>query len=168
MTPKLTEDNTTIRVGIGHDTHRLDDGGPLLLGGVEIPYDRHLVGHSDADVLLHAVTDALLGAAALGDIGDMFPDDDESHRGRDSADMLRQALERVRSNGFEIENIDCIVFAQRPKLKDFKLAIQQRVAEILKVATTAVGLKAKTGENSGPVGREEVMMAQWVVLLRKL
>ena len=155
----------TIRVGIGHDTHRLDNGGPLLLGGVNIPHNRHLVGHSDADVLLHAVTDALLGAAALGDIGEMFPDDDETHRGRDSADMLRQAMQRVREHQFEIGNLDCIIFAQRPKLLTFKSSIQQRIADILKITVDQVGIKAKTGEHSGPIGKEEVMMAQCVALL---
>jgi len=155
----------TIRVGIGHDTHRLQNGGPLRLGGVEIPHDRHLVGHSDADVLLHAVTDALLGAAALGDIGEMFPDDDESHRNRDSADMLQQALRLVRENGFDVENLDCIIFAQRPKLSTLKRTIQQRIAEILEISVDKVGIKAKTGERSGPIGNEEVMVAQCAALI---
>ena len=105
-----------IRVGLGHDTHRLRPGGPLRLGGIDIPHDREAVGHSDADVLLHAVTDALLGAAALGDIGQMFPDTDPENRGRDSAEMLRAALDAVAALGWRIVNIDCIVFAQRPKL----------------------------------------------------
>ena len=159
------EAGNTIRIGIGHDTHRLDRGGPLLLGGCEIPHDRHLVGHSDADVLLHAVTDALLGAAALGDIGEMFPDNDETHRGRDSADMLRKAFERVRARGFNVENIDCIIFAERPRLSPFKPAIQHRIAQILEIPADAVGVKAKTGEHSGPVGNEEVIMAQCVALI---
>ena len=109
-----------MRVGIGHDSHRLASGGPLVLGGIDIPHDKHAVGHSDADVLLHAITDALLGAAALGDIGQMFPDTDEANRGRDSADMLSLAAARISSAGYKINNLDCIVFAQRPKLGPHK------------------------------------------------
>jgi 2-C-methyl-D-erythritol 2,4-cyclodiphosphate synthase len=154
-----------MRVGIGHDTHRLGSGGPLLLGGVEIPYGRHLIGHSDADVLLHAITDAILGAAALGDIGKMFPDTEEANRGRDSANMLQTAAASVRAAGYEVVNLDCIVFAQQPKLTPHKDAIRSRIAEILELQTAQIGLKAKTGEGSGEVGREEVMMAQCVALL---
>jgi len=154
-----------MRVGIGHDTHRLGPGGPLRLGGVEIPHDRHLIGHSDADVLLHAITDALLGAAALGDIGELFPDTDEANRGRDSANMLAQAAAKVREAGYEIVNLACIVFAQRPKLTPHKEPIRRRVAEILQVDAKQVGMKAKTGEGVGEIGREEVMMAQCVALL---
>ena len=105
-----------MRIGIGHDTHRLRCGDTLRLGGINIPHDKQMVGHSDANVLLHAVTDALLGAAALGDIGQMFPDTDPGNRGRDSAEMLIAARDAVMSLGFRIVNIDCIVFAQRPKL----------------------------------------------------
>lgn len=155
------------RVGLGHDTHRLAAGGPLRLGGVEIPYDKHLVGHSDADVLLHALTDALLGAAALGDIGEMFPDTDPAHRGRDSGEMLVRALDRVRQAGWQVANVDCIVFAQRPKLLDHKPRMRQRLAELLGLPLDAVGLKAKTGELVGPVGREEALMAEVVVLLQR-
>jgi 2-C-methyl-D-erythritol 2,4-cyclodiphosphate synthase len=155
-----------MRVGIGHDTHRLGQGGPLLLGGIEIPHDAHLIGHSDADVLLHAITDALLGAAALGDIGDMFPDTDPANRGRDSADMLRRAHAAVQAAGYNIGNLDCIVFAQRPKLTPYKAAIRERVAAILGIAATQIALKAKTGEGVGEIGREETMMAQCIVLLK--
>src|SRR5205823_5033542 len=135
-----------MRVGIGHDTHRLTPGGPLRLGGIDVPHDRQAVGHSDADVLLHAITDALLGAAALGDIGEMFPDTDERNRGRDSADMLRRAVERVGAAGYSINNLDCIVMAQRPKLSAYKDAIRARIAEILGLEADQVGVKAKTGE----------------------
>src|SRR5688572_20293732 len=131
-----------LRVGIGHDTHRLSDGGPLRLGGVAVPHDRHLVGHSDADVLLHAVTDALLGAASLGDIGEMFPNTDEVNRGRDSAIMLRLALDRVRAAGYRIVNLDCIVFAERPKLGPHKSTIQTEIARILEIDPKCVGIKA--------------------------
>jgi len=137
----------------------------LILGGTRIPHDNRLVGHSDADVLLHAVTDALLGAAALGDIGEMFPDTDPANRGRDSADMLRQAVDAVRRAGWEIGNVDCIVFAQRPKLAPHKQAIRDRLAAILGLEPDSVGLKAKTGEQVGPIGRQEVIAAQCVALL---
>jgi 2-C-methyl-D-erythritol 2,4-cyclodiphosphate synthase len=154
-----------LRIGLGHDTHRLDSGGPLRLGGIEIPFDRHLVGHSDADVLLHAVTDALLGAAALGDIGEWFPDTDPRHRNRDSAEMLRSAYQGVMDAGFQLLSLDCIVFAQRPKLKEFKDPIRRRLGELLQTAPDRIGVKAKTGELVGPVGREEALMAECVVLL---
>jgi 2-C-methyl-D-erythritol 2,4-cyclodiphosphate synthase len=153
------------RVGIGHDTHRLAPGGPLVLGGVSIPHERGLVGHSDADVLLHAVTDALLGAAALGDIGELFPDTDPANRGRDSAQMLAEAHRRVRAAGYRVLNLDCIVFAQQPKLSAYKNPIRERIAAILGIDAAQVGVKAKTGEHVGPVGRDEAMMAQCVVLL---
>jgi 2-C-methyl-D-erythritol 2,4-cyclodiphosphate synthase len=156
-----------MRVGIGHDTHRLTTGGPLRLGGVNIPHDHHTLGHSDADVLLHAIIDALLGAASLGDIGDLFPDTDEANRGRDSADMLRQAHERLRQAGFRIINLDCIVFLQRPKLAAHKPLIRDRIAEILQLAPSRVGIKAKTGEMVGVVGREEAIVAECVALLEE-
>ncbi len=158
---------TPMRIGIGHDTHRLAEGGPLRLGGVEIPCSRHLVGHSDADVLLHAVTDALLGATASGDIGEMFPNTDETHRNRDSAEMLAEAYALVVSQGFRAINLDCIVFAERPKLSPFKEQIRQRIAEILGLPAGDVSVKAKTGEQVGAVGRQEAVMAQCVVLLER-
>lgn len=153
---------------MGHDTHRLGDGGPLVLGGITIPHDQHLIGHSDADVLLHALTDALLGAAALGDIGELFPDSDPAHQGRDSAEMLQVAWNRVRDAGFRIVNLDCIVFAQRPRLTPHKLGIRQRIAQILDLHVDQVGLKAKTGERVGPVGREEALMAECVALIEHI
>ena len=156
-----------MRVGIGHDTHRLTPGGPLRLGGIDIPHDRQAVGHSDADVLLHAITDALLGAAVLGDIGELFPDTDERNRGRDSADMLSRAAAKVRAAGYTVVNLDCIVMAQRPKLSAHKTAIRQRIAEILSLAPDQGGMKAKTGEGVGAIGREELIMAQCVALLEE-
>jgi len=138
----------------------------LRLGGLKIPHDRELVGHSDADVLLHAITDALLGAAALGDIGEMFPDTDPAHRGRDSAEMLRAARDAVASAGWEIANIDCIVFAEQPKLGPFKPDMRGRVAEILGIDPSRVGIKAKTGEGLGAIGRQEAVAAQCVALLQ--
>ena len=158
---------TPLRIGIGHDTHRLGDGGPLVLGGIEIPFDRHLIGHSDADALLHAITDAILGAAALGDIGELFPNTSDENKNRDSAEMLQIAHEKVAAAGFEIVNIDCIVFAQRPKLSKHKPDLQNRIAQILKIDPTQVGVKAKTGENVGPVGREEIIATECVALLEK-
>jgi 2-C-methyl-D-erythritol 2,4-cyclodiphosphate synthase len=154
-----------MRVGIGHDTHRLRPGGPLRLGGVDIPHDRESIGHSDGDAMLHAVIDALLGAAALGDVGQMFPDTDPENRGRDSAEMLQAALEAVVTLGWRIVNIDCIVFAQRPKLLPHRQAIRQRVADILGIEPERVGLQAKTGEGIGLIGHEEAIAAQCIVLL---
>lgn len=124
------------------------------------------MGHSDADVLLHAVTDALLGAAGLGDIGELFPDTAAENRGRDSAEMLTLAVDEVRKAGLEPVNLDCIVMAQQPKLSAHKPAIRRRIAELLGLKPDAVGVKAKTGELVGPVGRQEAMMAECVVLLQ--
>lgn len=159
--------NRAIRIGMGTDLHRLGPDRPLLLGGIEIEHGSGLIGHSDADVLLHAVTDALLGAAALGDIGQMFPNTDEANRGRDSAEMLAAANQVVRGAGWRICNLDCVVEAQRPKLSPYRERICRRVAQILQIDADQVGLKAKTGEGVGPVGREEAIGAQCVVLLEK-
>lgn len=156
-----------MRIGIGHDTHRLESGGPLRLGGIDIPHDQHAIGHSDADVLLHAITDAILGAAAMGDIGELFPNTDEANRDRDSSDMLALAAKKVRESGYKICNLDCIIFAQRPKLGTCKPVIAARIAEILLLGPTDVGVKAKTGESVGPVGRGEAIQAQCVVLLER-
>ncbi len=156
-----------LRIGIGHDTHRLASGGPLRLGGVSIPHDKQAVGHSDADVLLHAITDALLGAAALGDIGEMFPDTDEANRDRDSGEMLRAAHERLTAEHFKIVNLDCIVFAEQPKLGRFKNAIRLRIAELLELPADCVSLKAKTGEGVDAIGRCEAIAAQCVALVSR-
>lgn len=160
-------DASQLRIGIGHDTHRLQPGGPLKIGGIEVPYDFELVGHSDADVLLHAVTDALLGAASLGDIGELFPNTDQANKDRDSGDMLQRVVQRVHEAGFQIVNLDCIVFAQRPKFSPYKVAMQKRIAELLQLQPDQVGVKAKTGEHVGPVGEEKAMQAQCVALLCK-
>ena len=158
-------DPTKLRIGIGHDTHRLQAGGELFLGGVSVPHTHSLVGHSDADVLLHAITDAILGAASLGDIGELFPNTSDENKHRDSADMLAIAADKVRAAGFEIINVDCILFAERPKLSPYKRTIAARIAEVLSVEQNRVGVKAKTGEKVGPVGKEEAMQAQAVALL---
>jgi len=155
------------RVGLGHDTHRLVPGDGLVLGGVTIQHDRRAQGHSDADVLLHAITDALLGAAALGDIGELFPDDDPANKGRDSAEMLRAAYDRVAAAGWRIANLDCVIFAQRPKILPHRAAIRRRIAAVLGIGESAVWLKAKTGEGVGPIGTEEAIAAECVVLLEK-
>ncbi|MEX0937786.1 MAG: 2-C-methyl-D-erythritol 2,4-cyclodiphosphate synthase [Pirellulales bacterium] len=154
-----------MRVGIGEDTHRLAPGGPLRLGGVEIPHDRHAEGHSDADALLHALTDAILGAAALGDIGELFPDTDPVNRGRDSAELLQIACRRTAEAGYRLVNADCVIHAQRPKLSPYKQPMRQRIAEILGVDVGCIGLKAKTGEGVGTIGREEAIVCRCVVLL---
>ena len=137
----------------------------MRLGGIDIPCERESIGHSDGDVLLHAITDALLGAAALGDIGQMFPDTDPCNKGRDSADMLRAALDDICALGWRIVNIDCIVFLERPKLLPHKQAIRHRLADILEIEVERIGLKAKTGEQVGLVGTEEIIAAQCVALL---
>lgn len=139
----------------------------MRLGGVDVPHEFALIGHSDADVLLHAVTDALLGAVALGDIGELFPDTDPANRGRDSGEMLQQAYARVRQTGYSIVNCDMIVFAQRPKLSPYKDSIRGQVARLLELTVDCVGLKAKTGEHVGPIGREEAISAECVVLLSR-
>ncbi len=156
-----------LRIGIGHDTHRLQPGGPLRLGGISISHDQELIGHSDADVLLHAVTDALLGAAGMGDIGELFPDYDETNRDRDSVEMLTIACVKLAEDGYSIINIDCTVFAQAPKLTPHKKAIRERLAETLGIEPDCVGIKAKTGEGVGSVGEGKSMEAQCVVLLVK-
>jgi 2-C-methyl-D-erythritol 2,4-cyclodiphosphate synthase len=137
------------------------------LGGVDLPHDRHLVGHSDADVLLHAVTDALLGAAGLPDIGVLFPNTDEANRGRDSAQMLRLAYDRVTAAGWRLVNLDCVVAAERPKISPHKEKMVARVAEALGVEPVRVGVKAKTGEGVGPIGSGELIEARCVVLLER-
>ena len=156
-----------LRIGIGHDTHRLIDGEFILLGGVRIAHTKSLLGHSDADVLLHAITDALLGAAGLGDIGEMFPDSDSANRKRDSAEMLKIAWREVQQHCWEIVNLDMIIFAEKPKIAPYKEAIRNRIAELLEVEGNQVGIKAKTGEQVGIIGREEAISAECVALLQR-
>jgi 2-C-methyl-D-erythritol 2,4-cyclodiphosphate synthase len=160
--------STIIRIGLGHDTHRLGPGTGLVIGGITIPHERQALGHSDADVLLHAITDALLGAAALGDIGELFPDTDPANKGRNSAEMLRVAADRVTAAGWRVVNLDCVIFAQRPKILPHRPRILSRIAEILEIDLEAVWLKAKTGEGVGPIGTEEAIAAECVVLLERI
>ena len=155
------------RIGLGHDTHRLGPGDGLVIGGITIPHDRAAIGHSDADVLLHAITDAILGAAALGGIGEMFPDTDPANKGRDSADMLSRAAARVAAAGWRFTNLDCVILAQRPKILPHRPAMRRRIAEILGVEESAVWLKAKTGESVGPIGEELAIGAECVVLVER-
>ncbi len=156
-----------LRIGLGHDTHRLQRGGPLRLGGIDIDFDGHLAGHSDADVLLHAITDAILGAANLGDIGEMFPDTDAANEGKDSAVMLAAAAERVKSDGWKIVNLDCVVLAERPKLLPLREQIRQRIGEILDIEPTRISLKGKTGESSGDIGQGKIMQSICNCLLQR-
>lgn len=159
-------DFSKLRIGIGHDTHRLQaGGGPLILGGIQVEAAVSLVGHSDADVLLHAVTDALLGASGKGDIGEWFPDTDPALRGKDSSEMLAAVVRELTGERFQILHVDCILFAESPKLSPYKPAIAARLGELLNLPVERVGVKAKTGEKVGPVGRGEAMSAQCVALL---
>jgi 2-C-methyl-D-erythritol 2,4-cyclodiphosphate synthase len=158
---------TTVRVGIGHDTHRLAEGRPLLLGGVPIAHPRGLIGHSDADVVLHALTDALLGAAGLGDIGDAYPDSDPRWKDADSRLFLRETLARLNRDGWRIVNIDVIIFAQEPKLGPKKAGIRDNLAQLLGLDAAAVNVKAKTGEHVGPIGRAEALACQAVALIEQ-
>lgn len=143
------------RVGIGYDSHRLAPGGPMRLGGIDFPMDVHCAGHSDGDAICHAVTDALLGAAALGDIGEMFPDTDPAHRGKDSLVMLVAAHDRVRQSGWRAHNIDITVVAERPRIGPHRDAIRQRLATTLGVPISDIFVKGKSNEGMGWIGREE-------------
>jgi 2-C-methyl-D-erythritol 2,4-cyclodiphosphate synthase len=154
-----------VRVGIGHDTHRLSAGRSLVLGGLRIDHPLGLVGHSDADVVCHAVADALLGAAGLGDIGEHYPDTDPRWRGLDSTKLLAEVVVLVNQAGWHAANCDVIIHAQEPKLSPYKPAIRANLARLLGLGEGAVNIKAKTGEHTGPVGREEVMVCQAVVLI---
>jgi 2-C-methyl-D-erythritol 2,4-cyclodiphosphate synthase len=153
------------RIGEGWDIHALVAGRKLMLGGIEVPYPFGLLGHSDADVLLHAITDALLGAAALGDIGTHFPDTDAQFKGADSSILLAEAIRRVRAKGFEIGNVDCTIIAQAPKLMPFMPAMRASLAQTLGIEVDQVNVKAKTAEKMGPVGLGQAMEARAVVLL---
>jgi 2-C-methyl-D-erythritol 2,4-cyclodiphosphate synthase len=157
-----------MRVGIGHDTHRLSPGRPLLLGGVRVAHDRGLIGHSDADVVLHALTDALLGAAGLGDIGDAYPDTDPAYRDRDSAFFVRDTLARLNRAGWGVVNVDVTIFAQEPKLGVVKQTIRQRLAELLSLDVSAVNVKAKTGEQVGAIGRAEAIGCHAATLIERI
>ncbi len=156
-----------MRVGIGHDTHRLAAGRPLILAGLRIDHPRGLVGHSDADVVLHALTDALLGAAGLGDIGDAYPDTDPAYKDRESRFFVGDTLRRLAAKGYRVVNVDVTVFAQEPKLGPIKGQMRQALAELLGLDADAVNVKAKTGEKVGAIGRAEAIGCQVAVLIDK-
>ncbi|MFA5155803.1 MAG: 2-C-methyl-D-erythritol 2,4-cyclodiphosphate synthase [Candidatus Omnitrophota bacterium] len=155
------------RTGIGYDIHRLAEGRKLILGGIEIPYPKGLLGHSDGDTLLHAIADALLGATAEGDIGEHFPNTDPKYRDIDSVIILKNVLDLISRKGFRINNVDTVIVAQEPALSPFKKDIRKRIAAILGIAEDAVGIKAKTNEELGELGRKEAIAAYAVVNLSR-
>ncbi len=157
----------SMRIGEGWDVHALVEGRKLILGGVEIPYERGLLGHSDADALLHAITDALLGAAGLGDIGRHFPDTDARFKGADSSVLLAEAAARVRAQGWQIGNVDSTIVAQAPKMAPHISAMRERIAAVLGLAADQVNVKAKTAEKMGPVGEGLSIEARAIVLLAR-
>jgi 2-C-methyl-D-erythritol 2,4-cyclodiphosphate synthase len=153
------------RIGQGYDCHALVEGRKLIIGGVDIPHHLGLLGHSDADVLLHAITDSILGAAALGDIGKHFPDTDPEFKGADSRKLLKEAAKRVVATGYSIGNIDCTIIAQRPKMAPHIQSMRANIAEDLGVDISQVNVKAKTNEKLGYLGREEGIAAESIALL---
>ena len=155
------------RVGLGIDFHRFASGRALILGGVRIPSDKGLLGHSDADVLLHAISDALLGAASLGDIGVHFPDTDPRFEGADSKKLLQAVVEMIEAHGWQVGNVDTVIIAEAPKLAPHVPAMRERIAQVLKVPVDRVGVKATTRERMGSLGRGEGMAAQCVALIRR-
>lgn len=163
----MTSPIPPIRVGLGYDTHRIGNGGPLRIGGIDIDCQLHCIGHSDADVLLHAVTDAILGSIAEQDIGRLFPDNAEENHNRDSADFLHEASRRLRQHGMEIANLDCVILAERPKMAMHIDAMKAKISEITGTSTDCIGIKAKTGEGTGPIGHGEAIAARVVILVYK-
>ncbi len=155
------------RIGIGTDSHRLEVGSPLRLGGIDIPFDRRSAGHSDGDVVLHAVIDAICGAAGLPDIGEQFPDTDPKFKGYDSRDLLRQVVERITGLGYTVANVDVVVQAERPRLSPFKAPMRECIAGLLGISANAIGIKAKTNEGLDAIGRGEAVACIAVVGLRK-
>ena len=156
-----------MRVGLGYDVHRLVEGRDLILGGVKIPYEKGLLGHSDADVLLHALTDALLGAAALGDIGRHFPDTDERYRGISSLVLLEKAYTLIKERGYSLGNADMVLILQKPKLKEYIPFMEENIAEALSCEKERISVKATTEEGLGFTGRGEGVSAKAIVLLEK-
>lgn len=156
-----------MRIGQGYDVHQLVEGRPLIIGGIEIPHEKGLLGHSDADVLLHTVADAVLGAIAEGDIGKHFPDTDPAYKGADSAKLLSHVWELVKQKGYKLGNIDCTIIAQRPKMAPHIPKMRQRISELLEADLDQVNVKATTTEKLGFCGREEGIASQVTVLLVK-
>jgi 2-C-methyl-D-erythritol 2,4-cyclodiphosphate synthase len=157
-----------MRIGYGFDVHRLEENRALVLGGVTIPHDQGLAGHSDADVVLHAICDALLGAAGLGDIGEHFPDNDPAYRGIDSLRLLAATHAKVRTAGFRLVNLDATVLAQAPKIGPYKDAMRRKIAPLLDVPLERINIKATTTEGVGPYGRKEAIGALCAVLLEEI
>ena len=156
-----------IRIGQGFDVHALVEGRPLILGGVTIEHDKGLMGHSDADALLHAVTDALLGAAGMGDIGRLFPDDDPQFKDADSRVLLREAFNKVKAAGWRVVNVDATIHAQAPKIKPHAPAMVANIAADLEIAEDRINVKGKTNEKLGHIGREEGIASNCVVLIQR-
>lgn len=157
-----------MRIGHGYDVHCLTEGRKLIIGGADIPYEKGLLGHSDADVLCHAVSDALLGAAALGDIGGMFPDTDERFKGADSILLLKEVVRAVKEKGYCVENIDCTVIAQAPKMKPYIENMRKNIANACNIEIDCVNVKATTEEKLGFTGRKEGISAHAVALIEKI
>lgn len=156
-----------VRIGYGYDVHKFAEGRKLMLGGIEIPFEKGLHGHSDADVLLHAITDAILGALALGDIGAHFPDDDPKYKDAESVELLRTCYSLAAEKGYVIGNLDATVIAERPKLRSHIDSMREKIAEMLETEVENISIKATTSEKMGYVGREEGIVAQCTVLLTK-
>jgi len=156
-----------LKVGIGYDLHRLAEGRKLFLGGIEIPYHKGLLGHSDADVLIHALCDSLLGAIAEGDIGEHFPDSEPKYHGISSMKLLEQVSELIKSKGYSVCNIDAVVIAQEPSLTPFKDKIKEKVSKALNIAKESVSIKAKTNEGVGEIGHSEAISCYVVSLLER-
>ena len=163
----MAESNRQYRVGLGYDLHRTIAGRPLVLANIVIPHEKGLDGHSDADVVIHALIDAITGAAGLPDIGEMFPNTDAKYKGMDSAEFLKATMERFAATGWRIVNVDIVVLAQRPKLMPYKGAMMKRLAELMKVDESQVNIKGKTGEGVDAVGEERAMGCHCVVLVER-
>lgn len=157
-----------MRIGIGYDVHQLKEGRKLILGGIEVPHHLGLLGHSDADVLLHAISDSLLGALALGDIGKHFPDTDARYKDADSKVLLKEVYKLIQDEGYELVNLDTVIMAERPKLRGYIDLMRESIAEILSCALNQVSIKATTTERLGFVGKEEGIAAQAICLLEKV
>ncbi|HOQ33681.1 MAG TPA: 2-C-methyl-D-erythritol 2,4-cyclodiphosphate synthase [Candidatus Hydrogenedens sp.] len=161
----MTNHNAIYRIGIGYDLHRLVGGRDLILGGITIPHDKGLLGHSDADVLIHAIIDAILGALALGDIGVHFPDTDPQYKDIDSKILLQHTINLIKQQGWHIVNLDSTIIAEKPKLKSYIMNIRETLSQILEVPVNCISVKAKTNEGVGPEGKEEAISCFVVVLL---
>ena len=155
-------------IGIGFDIHRLAKNRPLYIGGLKIPYEKGLIGHSDADVLLHAVCDSILGAAGLGDIGDLFPDTDPKYKDASSDKFVSDIIKRIKRKRLKVQSIDTIIFAEKPKLFKYKLKIRKSVASLLKISEKNVNIKAKTMEGLGPIGSSKAIASMALVVLNRI